>query len=248
MKEILPDSGEVRTAKNVRMGYLPQDIQETPSGSILLSVINAVPGRVALEEDLQKSERALQNASRKSEQEHLGKQIADIHQEISQLDLEFPPHEAEKILLGLGFTTHDFPKPVSTLSGGWKMRAALARLLYQRPDLLLLDEPTNHLDMPSVRWLEQFLEGFKGAMMLVSHDREFLNRQIRRTIAFEPEGMRSYGGNYDFYLNARREEEKGLEAKARNQEQKIREAQKFIERFRSKATKARQAQSKIKLV
>ena len=150
--------------------------------------------------------------------------------------------------MGLGFDVPDFQKPVSELSGGWKMRAALARLLYQKPDLLLLDEPTNHLDMPSVRWLETFLQGFKGAMVLVSHDREFLNRQIHRIVSFETEGMRSYSGNYDFYLKARREEVKSLENKARNQEQKVKDAQKFIERFRSKANKARQAQSKIKLL
>jgi ATP-binding cassette subfamily F protein 3 len=128
------------------------------------------------------------------------------------------------------------------------MRAALASRLFQKPDLLLLDEPTNHLDIPSVRWLEQFLHAFKGAMILVSHDRDFLNRQIRRIISFEPEGMRSYSGNYDFYLKAREEEKKALEAKARHQEQKVKEAERFIERFRSKASKARQAQSKIKLV
>jgi len=128
------------------------------------------------------------------------------------------------------------------------MRAALATLLYQRPDLLLLDEPTNHLDIPSVRWLEAFLQNFKGAMILVSHDREFLNKQINRIVSFETEGMRSYKGNYDFYLKAREEEVKSLEARAKNQEQKIRDAKRFIERFRSKATKARQAQSKLKLV
>jgi ATP-binding cassette subfamily F protein 3 len=162
--------------------------------------------------------------------------------------VEFPPHKAEKILLGLGFKTSDFSSPVTSLSGGWKMRAALASLLFKRPDLLLLDEPTNHLDIPSVRWLDQFLKGFKGAMILVSHDRDFLNGQVHKIVSFEPEGMRSYSGNYDFYVKAREEEKKVLEAKARSQEQKIKEAQKFIERFRAKASKARQAQSKIKLV
>jgi ATP-binding cassette subfamily F protein 3 len=144
--------------------------------------------------------------------------------------------------------TSDFDGPVSSLSGGWKMRAALASLLYQRPDLLLLDEPTNHLDIPSVHWFEQFLQDFGGAMMLVSHDREFLNRQIHRIISFGPEGMRFYSGDYDFYLKACEEERRTLEANARKQEEKIKEAEKFIERFRSKATKARQAQSKIKLL
>ncbi len=248
MGEIVPDEGDIKIARNARIGYLPQDIQETVSGTLLRSVLNAVPRRLELENALKETEGALEKATDALGQSTLGKEIGDLHQDLNRLNLDFPPHEAEKILLGLGFDLKDFQKPVSELSGGWKMRAALAALLYQKPDLLLLDEPTNHLDMPSVRWLETFLQGFKGAMILVSHDREFLNRQTGRTISFEREGMRSYSGNYDFYLNARQEEIKSLENKARNQEQKIKDAQKFIERFRSKATKARQAQSKIKLV
>ena len=246
--EITPDSGEVKIAKNSRVGYLAQDVQETVSGSLLQSVLDIIPGRINLENSLKTAERSLEKTSNELDQSDLGKKIADIHQEINSLNLDFPHHEAEKILLGLGFDVPDFQRPVSELSGGWKMRAALARLLYQKPDLLLLDEPTNHLDMPSVRWLEAFLQGFKGAMILISHDREFLNRQIHRIISFETEGMRSFSGNYDFYLKARREEVKSLEAKARNQEQKVKDARKFIDRFRSKANKARQAQSKIKLL
>jgi len=248
MGEITPDAGEIKIAKNSRTGYLAQDVQEAVSGSLLQSVLSAIPQRLKLEKGLKKAERSLEKATDELDQNTLGKEIANIHQEINRLNLDFPHHEAEKILLGLGFGVPDFQKPVSELSGGWKMRAALARLLYQKPDLLLLDEPTNHLDMPSVRWLETFLQGFKGAMVLVSHDREFLNRQIHRIVSFETEGMRSYSGNYDFYLKARREEVKSLENKARNQEQKVKDAQKFIERFRSKANKARQAQSKIKLL
>ena len=248
MGEITPDGGEIKIAGNTRMGYLSQDVQETVSGSLLQSVLSAVPQRLKLENDLDHAEYALEKATDELDQSILGKQIADLHQEINRLNLDFPHHEAEKILLGLGFGVTDFQKPVAELSGGWKMRAALSRLLYQKPDLLLLDEPTNHLDMPSVRWLEAFLQGFKGAMILVSHDREFLNRQIHRLVSFETEGMRSYSGNYDFYLKARQEEVRSLENKARNQEQKVKDAQKFIERFRSKANKARQAQSKIKLV
>ena len=248
MGEITPDGGEIKIAGNTRMGYLSQDVQETVSGSLLQSVLSAVPQRLKLENDLDRAEHSLEKATDELDQSTLGKQIADLHQEINRLNLDFPHHEAEKILLGLGFGVTDFQKPVAELSGGWKMRAALSRLLYQKPDLLLLDEPTNHLDMPSVRWLEAFLQGFKGAMILVSHDREFLNRQIHRLVSFETEGMRSYSGNYDFYLKARQEEVRSLENKARNQEQKVKDAQKFIERFRSKANKARQAQSKIKLV
>lgn len=248
MGEVPMDSGEVWVAKGTRVGYLPQDVQETLSGPLLQSVLDSVPGRVHLEDTLKKAEESLKGAAFKQEQAGLAEKLAEIHQKINQIELEFPRHGAEKILLGLGFKPVDFARPVSSLSGGWKMRAALASLLFQRPDLLLLDEPTNHLDIPSVHWLEQFLQDFWGAMILVSHDREFLNRQIHRIFSFEPQGMRTYSGNYDFYLKAREEERKSLEARARRQEQRVKEAEKFIERFRAKASKARQAQSKIKLL
>jgi ATP-binding cassette subfamily F protein 3 len=248
MGETFPDNGEVRVAKGTRIGYLPQDDRETLTGRLLDSVLSSAPGRVGLQGRLRAVERSLKDVSEKQEQTRLAGELAEIHQQLSHLDQQFPAHEAEKILLGLGFQTSDFPRPVSSLSGGWIMRAALASLLYQKPDLLLLDEPTNHLDIPAVRWLEQFLRDFDGAMILVSHDRDFLNRQIHRIISLEQEGMRTYSGNYDFYMNAREEEKKSLEAKARSLDQKIKEARKFIERFRAKASKARQAQSKIKLV
>lgn len=244
MGEMTPDSGEIRVTGGTRAGYLAQDVQDRLSGPLLQSVLDFIPGRVALREEIAKVEELLKNDPKES----LAARLAEIHQEMNDLDTAFPSHRAEKILEGLGFRSEDFEMPVSSLSGGWKMRAALASLLYQNPDLLLLDEPTNHLDIPSVRWLEGFLEDYKGALILVSHDRDFLNRQIERVISFEPEGMRCYSGNYDFYLKAREDERSALEAKARNQEQKIKEARKFIERFKAKATKARQAQSKIKLV
>ena len=243
-----PDSGDIRVAKGTRIGYLAQDVQETLSGPLLESIVDSAPGRVRMATELTRTEASLKGVSGKREQTQLADRLAEIHQEISHIDMEYPGHVAEKILLGLGFEPVDFLKPIASLSGGWKMRAALASLLFQRPDLLLLDEPTNHLDIPSVRWLEQFLQDFDGAMILVSHDREFLNRQIHRTISFEPEGMRTYSGDYDFYLKARDEERKSIEARAKKQDQRAKEAEKFIERFRSKASKARQAQSKIKLL
>jgi ATP-binding cassette subfamily F protein 3 len=248
MGEISPDHGTVNISRGSRVGYLPQDIQETSSDSLLRSILHSIPGRLKLKRDLEQAENALNACSTKEDQALTGKKIAEIHHEINRIDLEFPNHDAEKILLGLGFKIDQFEMPLSALSGGWKMRAALASLLYQKPDLLLLDEPTNHLDMPSVRWLEQYLQNHRGAILLVSHDREFLNRQVSRIVSFEMEGMRSYSGNYDHYLKARSEEVKSLEAKAKNQDQKIKDAQKFIDRFRFKSTKARQAQSKIKLL
>ena len=246
--ELPPDKGEIRTAKGARLGYLPQDVYEVLSGRLLQVVVDSVPSRVHLKEQLAALESSLGNHPDPQTQSRLAGQLAEVHHKIIDLDAHYPLHLAEKILLGLGFKPEDFERPMSSLSGGWKMRAALASLLYQSPDLLLLDEPTNHLDVPSVHWMEDFLRSYKGAMILICHDREFLNRQSERTISFEPEGMRFYNGNYEHYLRAREEEAKVLEARAKHQEQKVKEAERFIERFRAKASKARQAQSKIKLV
>jgi ATP-binding cassette subfamily F protein 3 len=246
--EIPPDKGEITTAKGARIGYLPQDVRTALSGTLLQSVLDSVPGRVGLREEIARAEEALGTCRHKNDQLKLAERLATLHQEMNDLDVRFPPHEAERILSGLGFKEDDFAFPISQLSEGWKMRAALASVLYQRTDLLLLDEPTNHLDIPSVHWLEQYLQAYKGAMILVSHDRDLLNRQISRIISLEQDGMRGYKGNYDSFLTARAEENKIFEAQARHQEQRAREAQRFIERFRAKASKARQAQSKIKLL
>ncbi|MCF8082151.1 MAG: ABC-F family ATP-binding cassette domain-containing protein [Deltaproteobacteria bacterium] len=246
--EMTPDSGEVKISKGLRLGYLPQDIKEADSGRLLRSILHSIERREAFEARLKKAEADLNKTRNRDRQTAIGEEISELHQEIALLDDMFPPHHAEKILLGLGFTCRDFDRPIAELSGGWKMRAVLAQLLYQRPDLLLLDEPTNHLDLPSVRWLEDFLRAFTGALILVSHDRDFLNRQVGRILSFEPEGLRSYPGNYDAYVQAREAEIEALEAKAKKQEQKIKDARKFIERFQAKSSKARQAQSKIKLV
>jgi len=246
--EISPDKGDIKRGRGIRIGYLPQDVHTALSGNVLQSILDSIPGRVKLENEIMQIGKSMKNIQHNNDQLKLARRLAELHHEKSYLDSQFPSHEAEIILAGLGFRSEDFDTPVTSLSEGWKMRAILASLLYQKPDLLLLDEPTNHLDIPSVHWLDQFLQTYKGAIILVSHDRDFLNKQINRIISFEPEGMKSYRGNYDFYLRSREEEKLNLEARARNQEQKIKDAQKFIERFRYKATKARQAQSKIKLL
>ncbi len=246
--EMMPDKGEIRVAKGNLIGYLPQDINETLSGNLLQSTLDAVPDRVRIRNEIRETEEALKCPSDQEKDSALGTKLAELHQEMADLDIRYPGHRAEKILMGLGFRPQDLERPVSSLSGGWKMRAALASILYQNPDLLLLDEPTNHLDLPSVRWLDEFLQNYNGALILISHDRDFLNRQIRKTLSFEPEGLRSYTGNYDFYLKAREEDQRTIEARAKKQEQKVKEAKRFIERFQAKATKARQAQSKLKLL
>lgn len=246
--EMQPDAGEVRVAKGTRVGYLPQDIYETLSGNLLPFIIDSVPARPRIRQEILTIEQQIRDRPDPVTQVRLAARLAEIHHELIDLDTRYPLHQAEKILLGLGFSPEEFQRPIASLSGGWKMRAALAALLYQDCDLLLLDEPTNHLDVPSVHWLEGYLRSFRGAMVLICHDREFLNRQTERTFSFEPEGMRFYNGNYDHYLKSREEEKKNLEARARNQEQKVKEAARFIERFRAKSSKARQAQSKIKLL
>jgi len=246
--EMEPDKGEVRISKGIRIGYLPQDVQEGLKGTLLEAVVNSVPDLVSLRDEAERTQDLLEQEDDPREQAIIAHKLAELHQSLQFLDQQYPRHQAEKILVGLGFSQDDFSSPISSLSGGWKTRAALASLLHQKPDLLLMDEPTNHLDIPSVRWLEQYLKEFKGAIMLVSHDRRFLNSQVKRIIGFEPEGLRFHTGNYDQYIRAREEEERALEARAANQEQKLKEAQRFIERFKSKSSKARQAQSKIKLV
>lgn len=246
--EISPDEGLINKSKGLRIGYLSQDMHSALSGTIHDCILYSITGRKQLRNNILHTEKLLSEALEKSELQRLAEMVAQLHNEMAYLDMQFPSHDAESILEGLGFHIQDFSRTVSILSEGWKIRLQLACLLYQRPDLLLLDEPTNHLDVPSVHWLDKFLQTFKGAIVLVSHDRDFLNRQVNRIISLEPEGMRSYKGDYEFYLKARDEENSILLRQKKNQEQKIRDAQKFIERFRHKATKARQAQSKIKLL
>ncbi len=247
------DSGTVSLGKRARVGYLPQDIFELPGGSLLESVLNVVPDRVRLNERLSAIECALEQAEgtvdgESEERYDLAAQLADVHQALATFEEQFGRHQAERILQGLGFKPTDYNRPIEEFSGGWKMRAALAGLLFMRPDLLLLDEPTNHLDIPSLLWFDQFLKKSSQAVVLVCHDRDFLNRQINRVLSFEVEGLRGYSGNYDEYRQQRILEEEELEARARKQAIERAHLESFIERFRAKATKARQVQSRIKLL
>ncbi len=246
--EVSPDHGEVSKAHGVRIGYLPQDISKISQGTLLASVLNAIPGKMERDRQLKRLETNLEQEKDPERQTALSHEIAELYSEIDHMNTRFSPHKAERILFGLGFSVESFDTPLEELSGGWKMRAALAGLLFQDPDILLLDEPTNHLDVPSVLWLEEFLLGFNHSLVLICHDRKFLNSQINRIMSLEPEGFRVYAGNYDDYLAAHEEEARVLDSRVRNQEQKVKEAKRFIERFRAKSTKARQAQSKIKML
>jgi ATP-binding cassette subfamily F protein 3 len=242
------DAGTIKFQRGVRLGYLPQDITELPAKTLLASVVESVPGKRQIEAEVAEVESDLAESSDPDEQMELADRLAELHEMAEHQDAFYSEHEAEKILMGLGFREDEFGRSLAELSGGWKMRAALAALLFQKPDLLLMDEPTNHLDALSVRWLEGFLSASPHAMILISHDREFLDRQVTRILSLEPEGLRSYLGNYSRYKAMRDEEMRVIAARADNQERKRRELERFIDRYRANKPRARQAQSRIKML
>ncbi|HET8733076.1 MAG TPA: ABC-F family ATP-binding cassette domain-containing protein [Anaeromyxobacteraceae bacterium] len=246
--QVSADSGELVFRRGARVGYLPQDVAALPDLPLVDAVLATVPGRGALEERLAAAEAALSAARAPEEQLELSQALAELHEELEHFEEHYGRRRAERILAGLGFRPEDLDRPARVLSGGWKMRAALSGILLQDPELLLLDEPTNHLDVPTLTWFDAFLRASRKALLLVSHDREFLNRQIDRVLSLEPEGLRGYAGDYDDYRRLRAEEEERLEAQAARQQAKRAQLEGFIERFGAKATKARQAKSKEKLL
>src|SRR5438270_663777 len=246
--QIEPDGGAVQLVRKARAGYLPQELSELPPGSVLDGVLASVPGRSWLQARLAAAEAALAQAATEEEQVELGGELAELHEQLAHHEELYGRHRAEEILGGLGFGVSELDRPASELSGGWRMRAALAALLLQDPELLLLDEPTNHLDVPTLEWFDSFLRRSRKALLLVSHDREFLDRQIDRVLSLEPEGLRAYAGNYERYLELRAAEEERLAAQAEKQSRRRAQMQAFIERFRAKATKARQVQSRVRLL
>ena len=241
-----PDAGQVQLVRRSRAGYLPQELAELPPGTILEGVLASVPGRAQLEGRIAAAQTALDLAKSEEEQIELGGELAELHEELAHHEERYGRHRAEEILTGLGFDPEQLGRPAAQLSGGWRMRAALAALLLQDPELLLLDEPTNHLDVPTLDWFDETLRRSSKALVLVSHDREFLDRHVSRVLSLEPEGLRTYPGNYEDYLVARAAEEEQLAARAERQQKRRAQTLAFIERFRAKATKARQVQSRVK--
>ncbi len=245
---IEPDGGEIVRQRGLRVGYLAQELPAGGAIGLLDSVLAAAPRKSEVEQRILEIEDELTRDGEPERHAELAVRLADLHVELADLARRFAPHRAAKILVGLGFTEPQFEQPLSEFSGGWRMRAELARLLFEQPEVLLLDEPTNHLDMPSVAWLDRFLDSFPCALVLICHDREFLNRHVQRVLSFEVEGLRAYKGDYDEYKRLRSLELEHLEARQKKDEAKKKDLEAFVTRFKAKASKARQAQSKMRLI
>jgi ATP-binding cassette, subfamily F, member 3 len=244
------DRGRIERRRGIRIGYLPQELAVEGGATLRDFVVSSVPGRAEVDAELASCQAELATAGDRGVGEEelldLAGRVAELTERAVHFEQFFSEHEALRILAGLGFATGDKDRDLGELSGGWKMRAVLAALLFQQPDLLLLDEPTNHLDMPSVAWFSDFLRRYQRAFVLISHDREFLDEQIARVVSFEPEGVRQYGGNYSQYARQRAEEAKVLENAAANLARERERLERLVDRFRAKASKARMAQSKQK--
>jgi len=238
-----PTAGTISMAKDLRIGYLNQDLLSYHSDKSILHVaMEAFERQNRLHAEIEDLLHRLETDC----SEDVLNRLSDRQTEFEALDgynIEFRAHE---ILAGLGFSEDEQQRPLATFSGGWRMRVMLARILLQTPDILLLDEPTNHLDLPSIKWLESYLQAFEGAIVIVSHDRYFLDRIITKTVEARKGKLTVYAGNYTFYLEekALREEIQGNQFK--NQQARIKQEERLIERFRSKASKAKMVQSRIK--
>ena len=238
------DGGTIRQPRSVTIGYLPQDVAAPPEGSVLAAVLDANVEVRHIEEEMERLEAAMGGEEHDRALARYG-ELRHRYESLGGYALEA---QARAILTGLGIAEDRFHGPVVSLSGGFRMRVALARLLLARPDLLLLDEPTNHLDLESLGWLEEFLSEWEGAFIVASHDRFFLDRMVDRIAEIDEGRLTLYPGNYEDYLEIRRLRAEQVEAQAKQQARRVAEIERFIERFRAKNTKAKQVQSRIKML
>jgi ATP-binding cassette subfamily F protein 3 len=243
-----PDRGEIAVLKQAAIGYLRQEADVMEGRSLLQEVLSAATEVEETNHKLAVLEAELEECPEGEERDRLLADYAEIHERLADLDGYTKEYEAKAILGGLGFRDAEFDREVKAFSGGQRMRISLAKLLLAAPDLLMLDEPTNHLDVEAVEWLERFLKAYKGAIFLVSHDREFINGLATRVIEIDGGQLVSYKGDYEAFLDQRELVAEQAEAAERNRARQAAQAQEFIDRFRAKATKARQVQSRIKQV
>ena len=241
-----PDTGKVSKQRNVTIGYLKQEPGLFAGKSLLQEVLDAASEVNALVDEIIAAQEALSAECDPTQQHHLMGRLSRLDMALEAAGGADREHEAKAILSGLGFKQGDFLRPMSEFSGGWVMRASLARILFRKPNLLLLDEPTNHLDLDANLWFEKYLASFQGGVLVTSHDRTFLNQTATRVLAIEPDEVVLHRGNYDDYLVARERALQVKQAASARQESEIQKQMQFIDRFRSKARKASQVQSRLK--
>lgn len=243
-----PETGEISKPSDFRIGYLPQEMEHKGGKSVFDEALTAFDYLLEIQKKMNVLEHDIANATDTGTDEFM-QMLTDMHdfqEKFSLLGGYLMESETEKVLLGLGFKRSDFEKPTDTFSGGWRMRIELAKILLQNPDLLLLDEPTNHLDIESIQWLEQFLKNGSSALVMVSHDRIFLDTVTNRTIEISLGQIHDYRASYSVYLEQRAERRAQLQSAFENQQKEIKDMERFVERFRAKASKAKQAQSRVK--
>lgn len=236
-------AGQVNRAKGLKIGYFHQDLQSTDTAEPILQVAMGAY-EVALQKQAEIA--ALEKDPEIHTNEQKQHQLADLLHDFEVAGGYKMEHRASEILEGLGFSTADLQRPFREFSGGWRMRVLLGKMILQHPDILLLDEPTNHLDLPSIEWIERYLGTYPGTVIIVSHDRYFLDRMVTKIVEISQQSPHAYGGNYSFYEQEKEVRSEFQQREYENQQDFIRQQERFIERFRAKASKATQAQSIVK--
>jgi len=245
--QIEPESGSINKQKNITIGYLPQDQVVHKGKTLIDEVFTALSDIKYLQQKEKEILTQLESSSLSDEEkEDLVNQLGEVHLRLEELESYSAEYKIEKILTGLGFAEKDFRRLTDEFSGGWQMRIAMAKLLIAQNDLLLFDEPTNHLDLDSLQWMTSYIQNFKGSMIIVSHDKNFVNLTMNRTWEIFLRKINPYNGKLNDYLKYKEERDQMLINQREIQQKKIKDTQRFIERFRYKSTKARQVQSRVK--
>ncbi|MGX5800529.1 ABC-F family ATP-binding cassette domain-containing protein [Bradyrhizobium sp. Arg314] len=241
-----PDEGQVSVDRGVTIGYFSQDVGDMGGLSAVAEVMEGAGPVSAVAAEMRELEHAMGDPERADEMDAIIERYGELQHRFEELDGYALDGRAREVLDGLGFSQEMMDGDVSKLSGGWKMRVALARILLMRPDVMLLDEPSNHLDLESLIWLEKFLKDYDGALLMTSHDREFMNRIVNKIIEIDAGALTSYSGNYEFYQDQRALADKQLQAQFERQQAMLAKEIAFIERFKARASHAAQVQSRVK--
>src|SRR6201993_2190129 len=241
-----PDEGQVAVDRGVTIGYFSQDVGEMSGRSAVAEVMDGAGPVSTVAAELRELEAAMADPDRADQMEEIIAQYGEVQHRFEELDGYALEGRAREVLAGLSFSQEMMEGDVGNLSGGWKMRVALARILLMRPDVMLLDEPSNHLDLESLIWLEEFLKGYEGALLMTSHDREFMNRIVDRVVEIDGGTLTTYSGNYEFYEQQRALAEKQQQAQFERQQAMLAKEISFIERFKARASHAAQVQSRVK--